>query len=166
MSACSFFFLVGYQRCCSSPPRLTRARVFPRGGPANDPLSPQPSSRARFGGYLRACVPRDGVGVLAPFPLGRASSIGRHPGERGEVALGERSRGHLEPPPYALVPRFGGAVGRLPLVTVSRYSIGWLPPCPPRPCRIGWGGLEPSRLVVSPGPCPVWRPYWYTECAS
>ena len=69
-------------------------------------------------------------------------------------------------PPYALVPRFGGAVGRLPLVTVSRYSIGWLPPCPPRPCRIGWGGLEPSWLVVSPGPCPVWRPYWYTECAS
>ena len=102
---------MGYQRCCSSPPRLTRARVFPRGGPANDPLSPQPSSRARFGGYLRACVPRDGVGVLAPFPLGRASSIGRHPGERGEVALGKRSRGHLEPPPMPLFPGLGGRWG-------------------------------------------------------
>ena len=139
---------MGFQRCCSSPPRLTRARVFSRGGPANDPLSPQPSSRARFGGYLRACVPRDGVGVLAPFPLGRASSIGRHPGERGEVALGKRSRGHLEPPPYALVPRFGGAVGRLPLVTVSRYSIRWLPRRAPLDPAESGGGVSSLRGLL------------------
>ena len=63
-------------------------------------LPPQPSARVRFGGYLRACVPRAGEGILVSYPLGRASSIGRHPEERVRVASGIRTRSHLRVLPW------------------------------------------------------------------
>ena len=98
-----FFYGLVIKGVASPPPRHIVPPTQVRwGGLANDPPSPQPSARARFGGYLRACVPRAGEGFLdlVPYPLGRASSIGRQPGERVEVASGIRTRRHLEARPW------------------------------------------------------------------
>ena len=88
-------------------------------------LPPQPSARVRFGGYLRACVPRAGEGILVSYPLGRASSFVDRAPSRG--ADGGRLRdSNPEPPDGAshLIPRWE-EWGRAILSLRSGALLSW-----------------------------------------
>ena len=66
------------------------------------------------------------LGILVPYPLGRASSIGRQPGERVEVASGIRTRRHLR-----RVPGLGSGIAPIfRVVGIGRLLILVLIPVP------------------------------------
>ena len=80
--AYSLFCLVFNQRRCGPPGwHVARPRAF-RGPVLRSPLtSAFPPGHAFGMSAVRACVHRARSGLPVPFPLGRASSIGSHPGD-------------------------------------------------------------------------------------